>query len=208
MRGNPCFLSAGGVWYKGTVVDLKQAQPGKDAPPEEKERYDPWESLVVHWDRGGWGQGLRQGRVSGRRVWAGAQAGGSGRPGRIPCEANFVTPKWRVLVCRIFSFAPQLFLDAALPDENETVSPWELEIDPDEERRRAEEARRQVQAAARAQRARQSSRRWACTMRQLALRASSGAPATLVGFCLFAWLSKRDKPCWVAAFSCPVQERA
>ncbi|KAL4423903.1 hypothetical protein ABPG75_001204 [Micractinium tetrahymenae] len=91
-------VKTGGVWYKGTVVDLKQAQPGKEAPLEEKERYDPWESLVVHWDR-------------------------------------------------------------ALPDENETVSPWELEIDPDEERRRAEEARRQVQAAARAQRARQSSRR-------------------------------------------------
>lgn len=54
---------------------------------------------------------------------------------------------------------PALFLGSALPDENETVSPWELEIDPDEERRRAEEARRQVQAAARAQRARQSSRR-------------------------------------------------
>ncbi|KAL4434797.1 hypothetical protein ABPG77_005324 [Micractinium sp. CCAP 211/92] len=120
-------VKTGGVWYKGTVVDLKQAQPGKDAPPEEKERYDPWESLVVHWDR-------------------------------------------------------------ALPDENETVSPWELEIDPDEERRRAEEARRQVQAAARAQRARQSSRRWACAMRQLALRVSSGAPATLARSCLFAWL--------------------
>lgn len=54
-----CCCAAGGVWYKGTVVDLKQAQPGKDAPPEEKERYDPWESLVVHWDRGGW-PGQRQ----------------------------------------------------------------------------------------------------------------------------------------------------
>ena len=49
--------------------------------------------------------------------------------------------------------------NAALPGETESVSPWEVEVDPDEERRRGEEARRQQQAAARAQRARQSIRR-------------------------------------------------
>lgn len=53
MKGASLAHGAGGVWYKGTVVDLKQAQPGKEAPLEEKERYDPWESLLVHWDRGG-----------------------------------------------------------------------------------------------------------------------------------------------------------
>lgn len=34
------------------MVDVRQAQPGKEAPLEEKERYDPWESLVVLWERG------------------------------------------------------------------------------------------------------------------------------------------------------------
>lgn len=166
MRGNPCFLSAGGVWYKGTVVDLKQAQPGKDAPPEEKERYDPWESLVVHWDRGGWGQGQVWGRGrGGPRAGGqgpGRRQGGRGRPRRDPCAAYAVICSQGVLAAERTTGASPLNMDAALPDENETVSPWELEIDPDEERRRAEEARRQVQAAARAQRARQSSRRWAC----------------------------------------------
>jgi hypothetical protein len=49
---------------------------------------------------------------------------------------------------------------AALPGEAELVSPWEVEVDPEEERRRADEARRAQQAAARAHRARQGSRRW------------------------------------------------
>ena len=49
---------------------------------------------------------------------------------------------------------------AALPEqETERVSPWEIEVDPEEERRRADDARRQRQAAARALRARQN-RRW------------------------------------------------
>ena len=37
---------------KGTVVELRATQPDRSAPPEEKERYDPWESLVVQWDKG------------------------------------------------------------------------------------------------------------------------------------------------------------
>lgn len=45
------------------------------------------------------------------------------------------------------------------------VSPWELEVDPDEERRRHAEAHRQQQAAARAKRARASSRRWVGVVR-------------------------------------------
>lgn len=49
----------------------------------------------------------------------------------------------------------------AVPGESETVSPWEVEVDPEEERRREAEALRLQQAAARAFRgnARQSSRR-------------------------------------------------
>ena len=45
-------VKSGGVWYKGTVVELRATQPDRSAPPEEKERYDPWESLVVQWDKG------------------------------------------------------------------------------------------------------------------------------------------------------------
>lgn len=49
--------------------------------------------------------------------------------------------------------------DAGMQGDTERISPWELEIDPDEEQRRCDEARKQQQAAARAQRARASARR-------------------------------------------------
>jgi len=45
-------MAAGGVWYKGKVLKVLQSQPPHTAPLEEKERYDPWDSLVVQWDRG------------------------------------------------------------------------------------------------------------------------------------------------------------
>lgn len=40
------------MWYKGTVVELRSAAPPRDAPLEDKQGYDPWESLAVQWDRG------------------------------------------------------------------------------------------------------------------------------------------------------------
>mgnify|MGYP001041616888 CR=1 FL=1 len=46
--------------YKGSVVELGAVQPPPDAPLREKERYDPWESVVVQWDRGA---------CLGRAVW-------------------------------------------------------------------------------------------------------------------------------------------
>ena len=55
------------------MVELRAAQPGPEASLAEKEGYDPWESLVVQWDRGGaaagaglgWGGG-EEGRWSAR----------------------------------------------------------------------------------------------------------------------------------------------
>ena len=44
--------AAGAQTYKGTIVDLEQAQPPPEATLWEKEGYDPWESVVVQWDRG------------------------------------------------------------------------------------------------------------------------------------------------------------
>ena len=49
--------------------------------------------------------------------------------------------------------------DHLAQDYLDIVNPWELEVDPEEENRRGDEARRQMQAAARAQRARTSARR-------------------------------------------------
>lgn len=86
-------VKTGGVWYKGTVEGLTEIAPNHDAPLDEKKMYDPWESVLVLWEKSS---------------------------------------------------------DGVL----ERVSPWEIEIDPEEERRRAEEARRQQQAAQRAQRSR------------------------------------------------------
>lgn len=92
-------VKTGGQWYKGSVVELTAPQPKSWAPPAEKEAYDPWESVIVRWDKG-----------------------------------------------------------YKTSEDTERVSPWEIEIDPEEERRRAEEAKRQQQAALRAQRARLSGR--------------------------------------------------
>lgn len=36
LHGCPC---AGGVWYKGTVVEVRRAQPPKEAPLDDKERW-------------------------------------------------------------------------------------------------------------------------------------------------------------------------
>ncbi|KAG7673970.1 hypothetical protein Ndes2526B_g02554 [Nannochloris sp. 'desiccata'] len=91
-------VKAGGTWHKGEVVAVEANAPGRYASLEEKEKYDPWESIVVRWDH------LAQ-------------------------------------------------------DYVDRVNPWELEIDPEEETRRGDEARRLQQAAARSQRARASSRR-------------------------------------------------
>jgi hypothetical protein len=91
-------VKAGGTWHKGEVVAVEPTAPGKYASLEEKEKYDPWESVVVRWDH-------------------------------------------------------------LAPDYVDRVNPWELEIDPEEETRRGDEARRLQQAAARSQRARASSRR-------------------------------------------------
>jgi len=91
-------VKAGGTWHKGEVVAVEATAPGRYASLEEKEKYDPWESVVVRWDH-----------------------------------------------------LAQEYVDR--------VNPWELEIDPDEEIRRGDEARRLQQAAARSQRARASSRR-------------------------------------------------
>lgn len=38
---------AGGTYYKGTVVHVRQQLPQLDAPIEEHEAYDPWEALEV-----------------------------------------------------------------------------------------------------------------------------------------------------------------
>jgi len=91
-------VKAGGTWHKGEVVSVEGTAPGRYASVDEKEKYDPWESVVVRWDH------LAQ-------------------------------------------------------DYVDRVNPWELEIDPEEETRRGDEARRLQQAAARSQRARSSSRR-------------------------------------------------
>ena len=91
-------VKAGGTWHKGEVVAVDPVAPPRNAPLAEKEKYDPWESVVVRWDH------LNE-------------------------------------------------------DYLDKVNPWELEVDPEEESRRWDEARRQQQAAARAQRARASARR-------------------------------------------------
>ncbi|KAK9803241.1 hypothetical protein WJX73_008882 [Symbiochloris irregularis] len=44
---------AGGTYYKGTVVNVRQQQPPYHSPMEVKEAYDPWEALEVEWDVGG-----------------------------------------------------------------------------------------------------------------------------------------------------------
>ena len=53
--------------YKGSVVELGASQPPPDAPLREKERYEPWESVVVQWDRGaclgGWLRCLSVGMI-------------------------------------------------------------------------------------------------------------------------------------------------
>ena len=38
---------AGGTYYKGTVVNVRQQMPLPTAPVEEHEAYDPWEALEV-----------------------------------------------------------------------------------------------------------------------------------------------------------------
>lgn len=91
-------VKAGGTWHKGEVVAVDPVAPLRSANVEEKEKYDPWESVVVRWDH-------------------------------------------------------------LAEDYVDKVNPWELEVDPEEETRRWDEARRQQQAAARAQRARASARR-------------------------------------------------
>ncbi len=44
--------AAGWSMYKGSVVEVEAVQPPHDATLREKESYDPWESVVVQWDRG------------------------------------------------------------------------------------------------------------------------------------------------------------
>jgi hypothetical protein len=135
-------VKTGGVWYKGEVAALAAAQPGAGAPLAEREAYDPWESVVVKWER------------------------------------------------------------RAAEEDTERVSPWEIEIDQEEEVRRDEEARRQIQAAARASRARASARRavddaeaaaqaaeWA---RQDAATAEATAAAARSGELLAMFASKPD----------------
>ena len=43
-------VKAGGTWHKGEVMAVEPSAPSRWAPLEEKEAYDPWESVVVRWD--------------------------------------------------------------------------------------------------------------------------------------------------------------
>ena len=77
------FAGTGGSWRRGHVHDLVQAQPGPDAPLRAKESYDPWESVVVQWDRGACAFGGGAGGASYRRHWSSANClTGAGFEGR------------------------------------------------------------------------------------------------------------------------------
>ena len=45
--------NAGGQYYKGEVVKVRQRQPSPGASLAEHETYDPWEALDVEWEMGG-----------------------------------------------------------------------------------------------------------------------------------------------------------
>lgn len=120
-------------------MDLEQVQPMPEATLREKESYDPWESVVVQWDRG---------ELLAQRLLL------RSHPTFLP-GPHLTDPHTLDARC-----TRALHRTAAEPGRYENVNPWEMEIDPEEERKRLEEARRQQQAAARAARARGSSRRW------------------------------------------------
>ncbi len=46
-------MHAGGQYYKGEVVNVRQKQPSHGASLAEREAYDPWEALDVEWEMGG-----------------------------------------------------------------------------------------------------------------------------------------------------------
>ncbi len=169
------FLQAGtkvgGSYYKGTVTELVQSQ-GRPGEPH----YDPWESVVVQWKRRENADpnqesqtqlkvrgavGLRAPaawpaeawrKVGRRRTWArwsGAFACRGGRGGRVRAvrAVHNTGGGWMddrcVLRC------------ALMPRQ---VSPWEIEVDPDEAKYREQERRKAEEAKARAERAHKSRR--------------------------------------------------
>lgn len=48
----------GGVYYKGTVTDVRQQMPSGGVDLVGRGGYDPWEALEVEWDIGGDAEGM------------------------------------------------------------------------------------------------------------------------------------------------------
>ena len=48
----------GGVYYKGTVTDVRQQMPSGGVDLVGRGGYDPWEALEVEWDMGGDAEGM------------------------------------------------------------------------------------------------------------------------------------------------------
>ena len=53
-----CGGSAGGVYYKGSVTDVREQMPSGGMGLLSKGTYDPWEALAVEWDVGGDAEGM------------------------------------------------------------------------------------------------------------------------------------------------------
>lgn len=53
-----CLNAGGGVYYKGTVTQVRQQMPAGGVNLQGRQDYDPWEALEVEWDVGGDAEGM------------------------------------------------------------------------------------------------------------------------------------------------------